>query len=177
MAGDRVLVAEPLTPETFAPFGDVVGAAAAKRGIPINQGYTIRFDDLAAIDVNDRGGRICVSIFRSTPIGPPVMIRLMERHPLASQAFIPLERRPYLVVVAPPGPFDAGAIRAFLANGDQGVNYAKGVWHHFLLALEQESDFLVIDRAGPGENLDEIALPEGAQFEIRLAPGARSEKT
>jgi ureidoglycolate lyase len=164
--GARVLVPEALTAEKFTLFGDVIDAASAARRLPINQGYTTRFDDLAAIDVGEAGGRICVSIFRSAPMARPVAIRQMERHPLGSQAFIPLDRRPYLVVVAPPGPFDAAQVRAFVAGGEQGVNYAKAVWHHFLLALDVESDFLVIDRTGPGDNLDEIVFADDAGFEI-----------
>lgn len=175
MPSDRVLVAEPLTPENFAPFGDVIAVAAAKQQVPINHGYSTRFGDLATVDVTEESGRVRVNILRSTPMKAPITVRLMERHPLSSQAFIPLHRRPYLVVVAPPGPFDAGALRAFLARGDQGVNYARGVWHHFLLALEAESDFLAIDRAGPGENFDEVELPQDEQVEIRIDSGARTE--
>lgn len=164
----NVLVPKPLTVEKFAPFGDVIDAEAATRRLPINQGFTTRFDDLAVVDVEDENGRVCVSIFRSTPMAAPITIRLMERHPLGSQAFIPLERRPYLIIVAPPGPFDGAKVRAFLAQGSQGVNYAKGVWHHFLLALEAESDFLVIDRAGSGDNLDEITFSDDACFKVEV---------
>lgn len=163
--GLRSIEPEPLTAEAFATFGDVIDVPSAKQEIEINQGFTTRYHDLANIDVRQDSGKTCVSIFRSTPMDP-VVIRLMERHPLGSQAFIPLQRRPYLVVVAPPGDFEAGAIRVFRAEGDQGVNYAKGVWHHFLLALGSQSDFLVIDRAGPGDNLDEVVLGEDQQFEI-----------
>ena len=63
---------------------------------------------------------------------------------------------------------DPAAIRVFRAKGHQGVNYATGVWHHYLLPLEDESDFLVIDRAGPGENLDEIELAPADQITVKL---------
>ena len=86
---------------------------------------------------------------------------MLERHPLGSQAFLPLGERPYLVVVAPPGaPPSPASVRAFLAAPGQGVNYAPGVWHHPLLALDAVSDFWVIDRAGPGDNCEEITLAE-----------------
>lgn len=160
----RKLKAETLTQEAFSPFGDVIEAASAMRALEINQGYTTRFHDLAAVDASDKDGRVCISIFRSTPMAPPVIIKMMERHPLGSQAFIPLDKRPYLVVVAPPGSFRTDRIKAFLARGDQGVNYAKGVWHHFLLALDAQSDFLVIDRAGPGDNVDEVELAANEQL-------------
>ena len=75
--------------------------------------------------------------------------------------------RPYLVAVAPPGPFDLARARLFLAEAHQGVQYRKGVWHHFLLALGAESDFLVVDRAGPGDNLDEVWLPPPDKIGVR----------
>lgn len=150
-------VARPLTAEAFAPFGQVIEADPT-RAMGINYGQTTRFHDLAHIDVARGGGRPIVSLFRSRPLPAPLTLKVMERHPLGSQAFIPLEGRPYLVVVAPPGEFRPSDVVAFLATGRQGVNYAPGVWHHFLLALEAESDFLVIDRAGEGHNCDEVTL-------------------
>lgn len=152
----RILTPEPLTAEAFAPFGDVIEPSVAT-ATPINYGWTTRFDALADVAVGD--GRAIISIFRSKPLTPPVL-KVFERHPLGSQAFMPLQGRPFLVAVAPRGPFDAAQVRVFRAAATQGVNYARGTWHHFLLALEAESDFLVVDREGPGENLDEVELPE-----------------
>jgi ureidoglycolate lyase len=89
----------------------------------------------------------------------PVEIQLLERHPIGSQAFIPLGERRFLVVVAEnvvtPS---AQHVRAFLTNGRQGVNYHRNTWHHFALALDQVTDFLVVDRGGPGENCEEVRL-------------------
>jgi ureidoglycolate lyase len=164
----RQLTLETLTAEAFEPFGQVIEVADDAEPMEINRGVTKRYDDLAFIDTAEEGGRTSVSIFRSLPLPPPVRIRTMERHPQSSQAYIPLERVPFLVVVAPPGDFDPNTVRGFFANGWQGVNYARGVWHHFNLALDTESDFLVIDRAGPGENLDEVSLPLELQWRIDL---------
>ena len=156
----RHIVAEPLTPEAFAPFGDVIAARDDVRRFAINGGNTMRFHDLAHIDPGP-DGRTIVSIFRGQPRALPFTVEMMERHPLASQAFIPLSECPYLVVVAPAGDAPRAAdLRVFLARGDQGVNYARGVWHHPLLALNGVCDFLVIDRAGPGHNCDEVMLAE-----------------
>jgi len=149
---------EPLTREAFAAFGDVIETGGAP-GYPINEGTADRFHDLAEVDVDEAGGRALISIFRSRPRDYPLEIRMMERHPIASQAFIPLDRRPFLVIVAATGTAPSAAdLRAFLATGSQGVNYHRGVWHHPLLSLEDESDFLVIDRGGEGHNLDEVRL-------------------
>ena len=157
-AANRLAI-EPLTREAFAPFGDVIELEGAKQ-IPINLGTTIRYHDLAKIDVADESGRPLVNVFRGQPRTLPFEVTMMERHPRGSQAFVPLNDRPYLVVVAPAGDLDPAAIRAFVTSGWQGVNYAKGVWHHPLLALGEVSDFIVVDRGGDGLNLNEQDLPE-----------------
>src|ERR1700752_1396776 len=145
----RELTPEPLTAEAFAPFGSVIEASDAAVRIDINQGHAVRYDRLAEADCADDGGHVVLSLFRARPLAAPVL-KLFERHPLGSQSFVPLGGGPYLVAVAPAGAFDAAKVRLFRADGCQGVHYSKGVWHHFLLALHTECDFLVIDRAGPG---------------------------
>lgn len=149
----RMLHPVPLTAEAFAPFGDVVEAIGPSE--TINYGATQKFADRASMHTGD--GSATVHVYRSTPPTYPFALRVMENHPLGSQLFMPLGR-PFLVVVAPRGAFDPAAIRAFVAAPGQGVNIAAGVWHHYSLALGGVSDFLVIDRAGPGDNLEEIAL-------------------
>lgn len=154
------LIPRPLERAAFAPYGDVIEASDACERRIINEGSTVRHHDLARLDLLAQGGRPIVSIFRATPRAAPIRIRHMERHPLSSQAFMPLGPNPFLIVVAPAGPFDPRRVEAFLAGPEQGVNYTAGVWHHYLLALGGVSDFLVIDRAGPGANLDEVALAD-----------------
>jgi len=86
-------------------------------------------------------------------------VRALERHPRSSQAFFPLQARPFLIVVAADGPAPIAArIRVYLSSGRQGVNYRRNTWHHSLIALGRTSSFLVIDRGGAGENCDEIAV-------------------
>lgn len=162
----KLPVVEPLTPEAFAPFGDVIQTRGA-RHYPINAGSTERFHDLARIDPGP-AGRVTVNIFRGQPFAPPVPLTLLERHPLGTQAFIPLERRPFLVVVAPGGDApDLDALRVFRAEGEQGVNYLPGVWHHPLIALEKISDFLVLDRGGGSANCETVELPSGLAVPLR----------
>ncbi|MDR5771316.1 ureidoglycolate lyase [Caballeronia sp. LP006] len=155
----KKLAIEPLTRAAFEPFGDVIELDGAKE-IPINLGTTIRFHDLCRVDVTDEGGHTLVNLFRGQPRTLPFEVKMMERHPLGSQAFLPLDDRTYLVVVAPAGELDESKIRAFVTKGWQGVNYAKGVWHHPLLALDKVSDFIVVDRGGEGRNLNEQDLKE-----------------
>lgn len=152
------ITAKALTKDAFAKFGDVIEANNNAEHFAINDGNTERFHDLATVDVSDEGGNTLINIFRSTPLKQPIKIAMMERHPLGSQAFMPLGQQPYIVVVAPAGEFSVDAIEVFIARADQGVNYHKGTWHHYCLALHQESDFLVIDRGGKGHNCDVLAL-------------------
>ncbi len=167
------LAVEPLSAQAFTSFGDVIEISDAVRHFTINDGNTERYHDLAHIDPG-ADGRAIVSLFRGLPRVLPFEIKTMERHPRGSQAFIPLSSRPYLVVVAPVGPApNVGDLRAFLCQGNQGVNYATGVWHHPLLALEGVSDFLVIDRSGPGENCDTITLAQTA-FLPSIPPADKS---
>ena len=152
------LVSEPLTSEAFAPFGEVIEVASATKHFTINDGNTERYHDLANIDTGSNG-RAIVSIFRGQPRALPFLVEMMERHQLGSQAFIPMSDSPYLVVVAAAGKIpEAKDLRVFLARAGQGVNYAAGVWHHPLLALDTVSDFLIIDRDGPDDNCEEVSL-------------------
>lgn len=152
---DNTLIARPLTRHAFAPFGDVIQIEGAGH-YAINNGTTERYHDLAKVDTAGEGGHPLINIFRGQLWVPPVEIAMVERHPLGSQAFMPLGPRPYLVVVAETaGEGSPGALHAFVAAAGQGVNYGRGVWHHPLLALEADSDFLVVDRGGPGDNLEE----------------------
>lgn len=145
----HVLTVEPLSVGAFRPFGDVIEASASARRFTINSGYAERFHDLARIDVADNGGHALLNIFRAKPRSLPFQLELLERHPLGSQAFVPLTRLTYLVVVAPAAPEPVlSDVRCFLAAAGQGVNYARGTWHHPLIALHASCDFLVVDRGG-----------------------------
>jgi ureidoglycolate lyase len=157
---------EPLTAEAFAPYGDVMEVSARNKVIPINYGQTERHHDLARMDVADENGAAIISIFRSEPAKLPFQIKIMERHPLGSQAFMPLSGNPYVVLVAPPGELDPNEIRAFFAQTHQGVNYHKGTWHHYCLGLNISNDFLVVDRGGQGNNCDEVELPEDLEMYV-----------
>ena len=156
MDGQRVILSvEPLTAREFAPYGEVIEAREDTPFHAINRGFARRSDSLAAIDTAAAGGTTAVAIVQAVPRALPFNVVMLERHLLGSQAWVPLSARPWLVVVAPAGPVpELSALRCFLCTGAQGVNYAPGTWHHPLLALGAESDFLVIDRAGPPGEVD-----------------------
>ena len=150
------LTPEPLTKMAFAAFGDVIETDGALHYL-INQGTTERYHNLAFVDVDELDGKPLISIFKGQPRQLPIALSLMERHPIASQAFIPLNQNDYLIVVAKPADTVAPSdLMAFRARGNQGVNYHRGVWHHPLLVLKPDSNFLIVDRGGEGHNLDEV---------------------
>ena len=146
---------KPLLANKFERFGTVIDIKNSQPLI-INSGTTERFHDLAKIDVEDANGKPLLNIFRGQPRQFPLNIEMMERHPLGSQAFYPIQPHDYLVIVSDcpskPKPND---IFAFKASGTQGVSYKKNIWHHPLLVTVADHDFVVIDRGGPGDNLEE----------------------
>ena len=151
--------AEPLTAEAFAPFGKVI-EISGEPSFFINAGRCGRYHDIARPDVRDREGAIAISIGRSDAVTLPLAIGLLERHPLGSQAFIPTGNARMLVVVATDAGGIPGLARAFLAKPGQGVQYHANVWHGVLAPLEGPADFLIVDRVGPGDNLEEHHLPQ-----------------
>ena len=153
------LTVEPLTPEAFAPFGKVI-FADPETAIEINTGYTTRFHALAEAEVGE--GKAVLSIFEGRP--RDLTVAMLERHPLGSQAFMPLGGRGWLVVVAQTS--NLSACRAFLCKGDQGVQYNTNVWHHPLLVLGETQSFLIVDRAGEGDNLEEVFFDTTATIDL-----------
>lgn len=156
-----------LTKEAFKPYGDVIeteGSAA----FGINNNTTSRFHDLARIELAGENARTLVSIARCQPFSLPVEVAMMERHPLGSQAFIPLNDQPFLVVVAQDQNGKPHNPVAFLASGNQGINYLTNIWHSTLTALAGPGNFLMIDRGGDGNNLEEHFFEQS--FQITALP-------
>lgn len=162
----RLLIARPLTAADFAPYGDVLDASGAPDKI-INQGMCGRFHDRAKLDF-DADGRAGVSIFQAEPRALPMPLDMVERHPLGAQAFLPLSRDPFLVVVAPDEDGTPGTPLAFVTAPGQGVNYHRNIWHGVLAPLRAPGLFAVVDRIGPGENLQEFHF--ATPFSLALRP-------
>ncbi len=154
------LTAEPLTRERFAPYGDVIDTARDGADV-MNDARFERFDDLCNVDIiND--GSVAVSIARCrTPTSLPLRLDMVERHPLGSQAFIPLSPCRMVIVVGPP---EEGIVvedlRAFVTNGRQGFNYRRGTWHMPLIGLDEGQEYLVIDRGGNEPNCETHVIDE-----------------
>ncbi len=151
----ETLEIRPLTAEAFAPFGDVIETRPETMRL-INGGTTERYHALTTVETAGEGARAILNIFRGQPRSFPYAVDMMERHPFGSQSFVALSGRPYLVVVSEDEGGRPGRPQVFLARADQGVNYHRNVWHHPLMTLGEVSDFLVADRDGAGNNLEEF---------------------
>lgn len=148
----RTVHPAPLTATAFAPYGDVLEAEGAPDKL-INQGLCGRHHDLAKLDFGD--GRAGISLFDAQARALPFTLDMMERHPEGSQAFVPMQRNPFLVVAALDENGAPGTPVAFLAQPGQGVNLHRNVWHGVLCPLNGPGLFAVIDRIGEGANLEE----------------------
>jgi len=158
------LVPKPLTKERFAPYGDVI-ESVIDRTAAMNASRFERVDDLCNIEMSE-GGRVAVSIARCRiATSLPYRIDMVERHPLGSQAFMPLGPSQMIVVVAPPEEsVEAADLRAFVSNGRQGINYRRGTWHMPLIAFEAGQEFLIVDRAADQRNCDEHTLDQSVML-------------
>jgi ureidoglycolate lyase len=165
------LRARPLTSEAFAEFGEVLDSAGHTPML-INDGMTERYHALARVDTGGSEGHALINLFHARPYALPLRLTHMERHPLGSQAFMPLDAQPFVVVVAPiGGQVQPGDLRAFVTDGRQGVNYRRGVWHHSLIALHAPARFIVVDRGGPGDNCDIVPIGDGRGVLLELGGG------
>ena len=140
------LTPEKLTTENFSQFGEVI-SIENKEFITINDGYANKYADLAQVDTQEENGQTSVHIFVATKRQFPLQITMLEKHPFFSQTFIPRGNTPFIVVVSPPAEEPViENIRAFISNGEQGVNYSRGVWHFPLISVRDDVQFIVIDR-------------------------------
>jgi ureidoglycolate lyase len=149
---------QPLTAAAFAPFGDVIEVAGEPDKI-INQGMCGRHHDLAALDFGP--GRAGISLFDAKARALPYTLDLMERHPLGSQAFIPLDNVPMIVTVAPDADGQPGTPQAFLSQPGQSINIHRNVWHGVLAPLGAAGRYVVVDHISDLPNLEEHWFEEG----------------
>lgn len=149
----HIITARPITAEAFAPFGELLIPRTDPSKM-INRGRCERHHALATVERG--GGEAILSIFRSNPVSLPYVCDLLERHPLGSQAFQPMGPDPWLSVVAHDDGGRPGVPLAFLVPAFMGLNIRANVWHGVLTPLDRPADFLVIDRDGAGNNLEEV---------------------
>ena len=149
---EKVIKPIKISRSNFAEYGDLISTSNINP-MDINEGYAKRFDNLANLNTLKDDGKTIVSIFSALKRAFPMKIDMMEKHPLGSQAFIPMKETTFLCFVAPPGEFpDINKIQSFIIPPQTGINYKPGIWHFPLISTEN-TNFLVIDRKGKGENL------------------------
>ncbi len=147
-----IIKPKPITKENFKKFGDMITTAGIEP-IEINDGYAKRYDGIANLNTEKESGESTISIFSALKRSFPMKIDMMEKHPLGSQAFIPMKETVFLAFVAPEGDKpDLSKVESFIIPEGIGINYNPGIWHFPLIATEN-MNFLVIDRKGSGDNL------------------------
>lgn len=162
---EHEIIFEPLTQKAFSPFGDIL-EAKGKPDMVINQGYCDRYHDLARLDFLDKAGevgRAGISLFKAQPRTLPYSLELVERHPLGSQAFIPMSMDPFLIIVATDQDGRPARPRAFESKAGQGINFHRNIWHGVLTPLHAPGLFAVIDRIGAANNLQEYRFDQPYQ--------------
>ena len=149
---EKIISPEPINNLNFSEFGEVITTKNIKP-LEINNGYAQRFDGIANLDTKEQNGETTISIFSALKRNFPMKIDMMEKHPLGSQAFIPMKETTFLVLVAPKGEKPIiEKIKSFIVPPGIGVNYKAGTWHFPLISTE-DMNFLVVDRKGSGNNL------------------------
>ena len=148
----RTIHIQPISSVAFTEFGDVIDTSGDPDKI-INQGLCGRYHDRAVFDFSD--GQAGMSLFKAKPRALPLALEMVERHPDGSQLFIPMSEHGFLVIVAPDENDKPGKPQAFLTQPGQAINYHRGTWHGVLTPLSDPGLFAVVDRIGPGENLEE----------------------
>ncbi|KJE97700.1 ureidoglycolate hydrolase [Capsaspora owczarzaki ATCC 30864] len=146
------LQTQPLTPEGFAPYGQVIAVPSnpSTSGVSANQGTATRINYVARVDnLRPDSAKANMCVFRSIPRAMPFEMKLIERHLYSTQAFIPMsaESKRYLVIVARNGADDRPdltTLAAFIATNTQGISYDAGCWHHPMVALDYATDFAVL---------------------------------
>ena len=138
--------------KNFNKFGQIIDTSK-KKYFRINNGYAKRYDNLGKINTSINKGKTIISIFSAKTRKFPMKVDMMEKHPLGSQAFIPMKETSFLVFVAPRGSKpNLKKIESFRIPKQTGINLNPGIWH-FPLISTKNMNFLVVDRKGKGKNL------------------------
>ena len=149
---EKIIIPKNITKQNFSSYGDIISTEDATP-IDINAGYAKRYDNLANINTSKENGESIISIFSAIKRTFPMKIDMMEKHPLGSQAFIPMKETVFLAFVAPCGDKpDLDKLESFIIPKGIGINYNPGIWHFPLISTE-DMNFLVVDRKGSGNNL------------------------
>lgn len=162
------MLVKPLTQAGFAPYGDVI-ESEGRKSFFINNDMAERFHNLAKVDVLGDDAAAIISLVHSKLFDMPRKVDHVENHPLGSQAFLPLDDSPFIVVVGKAGEMpEVNQLEAFVTNGQQGINYHAGTWHHVLLTPYSAMRFICVDRVGSGNNCIDYFIDEAVQQSLEL---------
>jgi len=156
LSAARIIPAEPLTGDAFAPFGTVLSAGMGRSSL-VNDGRGIRYDAEHGLGFAGEPLPPVLALYRIIPSQLPFEVTAMEQHPLSSQTFVPMTGGRFLVVAALAdggGEPDPDTARAFIAGPDQAITYAGGVWHCPLVALDETADFAMMMWRAPDPDAD-----------------------
>ena len=149
---EKIIIPKKVSKQNFSSYGDIISTEGITP-IDINAGYAKRYDNLANINTSKENGESIISIFSAIKRTFPMKIDMMEKHPLGSQAFIPMKETIFLAFVAPSGDKpNLDKLESFIVPKGIGINYNPGIWHFPLISTE-DMNFLVVDRKGSGNNL------------------------
>jgi ureidoglycolate lyase len=145
-----------LNKANFKEYGEVISIEKSD-SITINNGFAQKYYNLCNMDANDKNGVATLHLYLGKKREFPLQINMMEKHPHFSQTFMPRSNTPFLAVVAlgDEKP-DLKTLIVFKTNGNQGVFYKKGIWHFPLIALEDNEQFIVIDRNDLGKEENKV---------------------
>lgn len=156
---------KPLTREAFKKFGEVIDKEG-RDSMMINRDSAEKFYEICTMDTHDKGGTTALHIYVGKKREFPLLINMLEKHPLFSQTFIPRSKEPFYCVVAEGGREpDLSTLQIFETNGNQGVHYNKGVWHFPLICIKDKEEFIVLDRAET--NSDEKLIIQQIEFNMK----------
>lgn len=159
----KTITPSPLNAEAFSAYGDVIENTGSPDKI-INQGKCGRFHDCANLDFGT--GQAGISLFEAEARSLPYAVDMVERHPEGSQAFIPVDGVPMLVIVADDQNGKPVNLKAFISQPGQSINLHRGTWHGVLAPLDKAGRFVVVDRIGDGTNLEEHWFPDPWTVEV-----------
>lgn len=165
------VVATPLTPEAFAPYGGVISADHQIKNAEsssANYGTATKIHKVAPIENHFekcKSGKEATArwnIFRCS--APKHLIepksknvkkytaKVLERHPYSTQTFLPMgqakEKESYVVIVAKTDYSteeklpDPATVKAFVCKGNQSVTYGAGTWHAPMVVIDETIPYI-----------------------------------
>jgi len=172
MQDSNVLIPEILDQKSYGAYGDVLGRRTDIAPVAANSQTAQRWNFLAKYQRLNAASQSNLCLFdvqAQVKKGQTNFeVKLLERHNFSTQAFVPMSEQRFLVLVARGAAEpDLSTLRAFVTNGQQGVTYHPGVWHHPLVAMDVQSQFFcLIDEELSSKDCDIFHLKSSRRVEL-----------